>query len=150
MIPSVSSLLPETEVVLAVADEAAAWPTCLPTGTPRRDRLQIAARPQGPHVVEWVSYAHRRIRQGFGFIGPAGPAIRESDARPAFFTETPPPSTGADAPVGILVCDAVLALFLSRDLPSALLMPSEDRAHLHIAAEAATALLSEVTHVGLA
>jgi len=202
MIPSFPSLPPETEAVLAVAAEAAAaWPTRLPAGTPRRERLRIAARPQGPHVVEWVSYAHRRIRRGFGFIGPAGLAIHEPDARPAFFTETPPPSAGADTPVGILMRDAVLALFLSRDPPPALvrrsdaplpdlgvvghpdldspggasgtfahaptlgvhaaaarlpdglrplLAPPEDSAHLRIAAEAATALLSEAARAGLA
>jgi len=120
MIPSVPSLPPETEAVLAVAAEAAAaWPTRLPAGTPRRERLRIAARPQGPHVVERVSYAHRRIRQSFGFIGPAGLAIREPDSRPALFLETAPPSAGTATPDGVLVRDAVLALFLSRDLPPA-------------------------------
>lgn len=122
----VPSLPPETEAVLAAAAEAAAaWPARLPSGSPRRERLTIANRPQGPCVVEWVGYAHRRIRQGFVFIGPARPAIREPDSRPGIFLETAPPSAGDGTPAGVLVRDATLALFLSRDLPPVLTRRSD-------------------------
>lgn len=107
-------LPPETEAALADAAAAAAlWPPHRPAGPVRRERLTIARRPDGPSVVEWVLYSHTRIRQGFGFSGPAHPAADRS-AKPGIFDDLPPPSAGPDADAGVLVRDPVLRLWLPR------------------------------------